>query len=102
MKVVINRCHGGFSLSLEAVKYMANLGSVQAQEELASKAFYGYVYDNERDNKYLVEAVEVLGSDVASGSCAELCVIEVPNNVQWHIAEYNGMEHVAQNHATYS
>jgi hypothetical protein len=45
----------------------------------------------------LVAVVEELG-EAAYGECAELSVIEVPDDVEWHIVEYDGLEHVAENH----
>lgn len=35
MKVVINRCYGGFSISLEAARHMAAAGCKRAQHEVA-------------------------------------------------------------------
>lgn len=36
MKIVINKCYGGFSISLEAAKHMAALGSERAQLDVAN------------------------------------------------------------------
>ena len=48
----------------------------------------------------LVEVVEKLGS-AANGSHASLKIVEIPENVEWEIDEYDGMEHVAEKHRTW-
>jgi hypothetical protein len=45
--------------------------------------------------------VEELG-DRADGWASELVVVEVPDNVKWHIEEYDGSEHIAEDHRTWS
>ena len=89
MKVVINNCHGGFSLSEEAFK------------ELGLK-WEGYGYpEMERNDPKLVACVEKLGSEKAGGGFAQLKIVEVPDNVDWYIEEYDGMEWVAERHRTW-
>ena len=51
MKVVINGCYGGFSLSDEALDYLGIPGGSR------------YTYDNDRTNPKLVECVEKLGTE---------------------------------------
>lgn len=105
MKIVINACFGGFSISRKAAEYMAERGSELAAKELAKTGgghWYGFGYVDESDgydrsDPLLVEAVEVLGKQ-ANGSMAELVVVSVPDGVAWHIEEYDGNEHVAENH----
>jgi hypothetical protein len=54
-----------------------------------------------RDDPYLVQVVEELGSKVASGKHAELKVVVIPADVQWQIEEYDGAEWVAEQHRTW-
>ena len=54
-------------------------------------------YDVHRDDTTLVQVVEELG-ELANGRYTELKVVEVPDDVQWHIGEYDGWEWVAENH----
>ena len=61
---------------------------------------YWCVYDIKRDDPLLVQVVEELG-ERANGSCASLAVVEIPDDVEWHISEYDGSEHVAENHRTW-
>jgi hypothetical protein len=51
-----------------------------------------------RNNPLLVQVVEELGTEVASGSCSELKVVEIPDDVQWIIEEYDGNEWVSEVH----
>lgn len=89
MKIVINACFGGFGLS-EA-----------AYEELGLEwDKSGHKLDDDRSNLQLVSTVEKLGA-AASGPYANLKVVEVPDDVQWEIAEYDGSEHVAEQHRTW-
>ena len=60
-------------------------------------------YDNdlERNDPLLVQVVEELGQ-AASGQFAALTVVEIPDAVEWVIEEYDGSEHVAEKHRTWS
>lgn len=87
MKVVINKCFGGYSLSEEAYKFL-NI----------PWDGYGFEFmDDDRSNPALVKCVEDLGED-ASGSFAELKVVEIPDGVEWEIDEDDGMEWVVEKH----
>jgi hypothetical protein len=141
MKVVINRCFGGFGLSHEAVmRYFEIKGitvypeqgkdywkfwtywTVKPEERLEVKEgedFYAmsmderraynqkhseqtvYERDIARDDPALVQVVEELG-DKANGDHAELVVVSIPDGVDWQIEEYDGNEHIAEAHRTWS
>ena len=32
---------------------------------------------------------------------SEIAIVEVPDDVKWHISEYDGLEHVAEDHRTW-
>lgn len=112
MKIVINTCYGGFGLSDEAVRLYAQLAGitlVEAQSEYGLTHFYtdavdadNYFsyYDIARDDGFLIETVETLG-DAASGAYFSLKVVEIPDDVEWQLAEYGGREHVAEKHRTW-
>lgn len=59
-----------------------------------------YCHDFARDDPALVQTVEELG-EKANGRHAELAVVEVPDDAQWEIDEYDGLEHVAEKHRTW-
>ena len=54
-----------------------------------------------RNHPMVVRVVEELGS-AANGRCAELTVVEIPDDVNWEISEYDGMERVAEKHRSWS
>ena len=54
-----------------------------------------------RDDPTLIQVVEQLGA-AANGSHAELRIVEIPDGVNWYIEEYDGNEHVAERHRTWS
>ena len=87
-KIVINRRYGGFSVSEEACKFMGI-------------EYDGYGFDVERTDPKLIAAVETLGRK-ASGSMAKLKIVEIPDDISWHIEEYDGVEHIAEDHRTWS
>ena len=84
MKVVINKCFGGFGLSKEAYKFL-NI----------PWDGYGFEFMQDRTNPRLVKCVEELGEE-ASGGLSSLKVVEIPDGVEWEIDEYDGMERVAE------
>jgi len=92
-KVVINRCFGGFGLS--------DLARVAIAERKRVKVDDFSVYDLERDDCDLVTVVEGLG-EKANDRFSDLKVVEIPADVQWEIAEYDGLEHIAEVHRTWS
>lgn len=105
-KIVINTCFGGFSISKNAAAFMAARGNTQALGELEESkrhGFHGYGYGNDfsngypRDDSDLVAAVETLGKE-ANGHCAELKIVEIPEGVEWEIADYDGKEAVEEKH----
>ena len=90
-RIVINRCYGGFGLSNLAAKRYRELAWIP-EEELF------WTYDIPRNSKILLQVIDELGVEKASGPHAELKVVEVPDGVKWHIADYDGMEHIAEDH----
>lgn len=89
MKIVINKCHGGFGLSQLATQRFRDLGGHTSYGEL-----------NMRINPILIETIEELGKD-ASGKYSNLVIIEIPDDVEWQIEEYDGYEWVAEKHRTW-
>jgi len=92
MKVVINKCYGGFGLSDAARKRYANLTGTEYDQ-------YGY-NDWFRTDPILIQVIEELGEE-ANGVCAKLRIVDVPDDAEWEINDYDGMEHVAEIHRTW-
>lgn len=83
MKVVINVCFGGFSVSKEVYEAMG--------EEWDG---YGYKFNDKRTDPKFISVIQELG-DRASGLFAELRVVEIPEEAtDWRIDEYDGSESV--------
>ena len=82
-KIVYNACYGGFGLSQEAV--------IRYREITGAEAPYDRTI--ERNDPALVQVGEELGSK-ANGSCADLCIAEVPAGTRYRIDEYDGLESV--------
>jgi hypothetical protein len=159
MKVVINKCYGGFGLSPRAVARFAELKGrpcfffvrdykkglhapltpIKA-EDIDNGALMFHAYDvpnpdevlpdqrnwnemtledrkasNEAHDRHsiptgreidradpdLIRVVEELGEE-ASGRFAELHIVEIPDGTAYSIDEYDGLEHVAETHRTWS
>jgi hypothetical protein len=93
MKIVINTCYGGFSLSKEAfAQYCKETGT---NPEAVGD------WEMPRDNPVLIRIVEEMG-EAADGSYAALKVVEIPDGVNWCIEDYDGQEWVAERHRTWS
>jgi hypothetical protein len=54
-----------------------------------------------RDDPHLVATVETLGAS-ANGDHAALKVVEIPSDVEWELVDYDGCEHIAERHRTWS
>lgn len=93
MKIVINAKYGGFGLSETAI------GLYKAKKNITDDDFY--YFDVERNDPVLVEVVEKLGED-ANDDYSKLKIVEIPDDVQWQIVEYDGWEHVAEKHRTWT
>lgn len=113
MKVVINKCYGGFGVSPEGVKWLKEHNSELVEiypykyicgEKLYNDGKHSYnlvsEYDFEGDLRThpdLIQMVEELG-DKASGDLAELKIVEIPDNIKWSIQDYDGVEWIAEEH----
>jgi len=144
MKIAVNRCYGGFSLSIEAellyakkkgitlfyyeeinpgnwddktckridapakpeednfrtTAFTKDLGATFDYSGKESDKYYFSNRDISRDDALLIEVIEELG-DKASADLGEIRITEIPDGVDWYIEEYDGMEHVAEQHRTW-
>ena len=93
-KIVINKCHGGFGLSDLAMRRYAEIKKIEDVDTI-------HIYDICRADSALVQVVEELGEE-SFDTYAELKIVEIPEDVDWYIHEYDGLEHVAERHRTWS
>ena len=91
MKIVINTCYGGFGLSKEALALYNERSDITVT----------YDFNITRNDPILVEIVEQLG-EAANTRFSELKVVEVLDDVQWQIEEYDGKEWIAEKHRTWN
>lgn len=137
MKVVVNRCYGGFGLSTEAtlryykekfggdlypyhggctvggvphVRLMppykaANIMVHFSKEDLGdvivdipNRSYYSC--RPERNDPVLVRIVEEM-REAASGECADLEIVEIPDDVEWEVHDYDGMESIHEKHRSW-
>ena len=154
MKVAINRCFGGFSLSAKAAKRLMQMQGKEVYffkweitpdeytpitEEEANKSHFVSIFtipnpnevlgktvqgigmtmeerqaDNDKHKLYsvetrpenrhdplLIQVIEDLGED-ANGPCARIKIVEIPDNTDYAIEEYDGMESIHEKHRSWS
>ena len=93
MKIVINDDWGGFGLSEAALdEYKSRAGVTDPNLNY---------WDIPRDCPHLVAMIEEQGTAI-NGAYSSLKIVEVPDDVEWEIAEYDGNEWVAEKHRTWS
>lgn len=95
MKVVINKRYGGFSLSEEGMREYCTLKGCEWTPRT-----HVYEHNIPRDDPDLVAVVEKLG-ERSWGRYAKLIVIEIPDDLLWQVEEYDGMEHISEQHRTW-
>lgn len=100
MKIVINSCFGGFGFS---DKCSEALGGVRYGTGWDS--YYKFP-DNKRETAFrtdpkLIELMETKGSEWCSGDYANLKIVEIPDDVNYYISDYDGMEAVEEAHRTW-
>ena len=110
-RIVINSDHGGFGLSPEAMRWIAERRGLPYTEERAGTSMVfpkvGGQYDmnlfpaDKRNDLDLIGCVEALGMK-ADGDYSSLRIVEIPDGVEWQIEEYDGREWVAEKHRTWS
>lgn len=111
MKIVINKCYGGFSLSEKAILRYAEIKNINLTK--VEDGYWSYFVNADledgnpdkyfsdrqipRNDLALVQIVEELGEE-ADGAYASLSITEIPDNTNWQIDEYDGMECVEEVH----
>lgn len=138
MKIVINKCYGGFGISLKAIERLAELQgkkayhfkknyskdkikyekiendenntfctsfSVPNPNDFKEKELWDNYYltsnPEDRTDKLLIQVIEELGEEVSSGKFAKLKIMEIPDDIEYHIDEYDGIESIHENHRSW-
>ena len=119
MKVAINRCFGGFGISDEAFEKLLERKGIAFDKVEKESTFLGatyyqaghagndeyyisnYDHCENRADPDLIAVIEEMG-EKANSWAADIAIVEIPDDVKWHIHEYDGLEHVAEDHRTWS
>ena len=117
MKVLINKCFGGYMLSDAAYERLIELGvpvqdydphhetddHVIYREGKTHRHTYNRYWDtwtNKKEGRtdpLVIQVVEELG-DKASHGLSDIKVVEIPDDIEWEIAVYDGLEHIDEVH----
>ena len=101
MKIAVNKCYGGFSLTKPVF------------DELGIKwDGYGYLgnkdlgiksddYNAYRQDPRLIAAIEKIGEENSSGAMAKVRIVEIPDGIEWEMDEYDGVESVHEKHRSW-
>lgn len=89
MKIAINTCFGGFGLSKKAAKDL-------------SCSTYAYNAEGMRTAPELIKLIEEKGSEYCSGPYSLLEVVEIPDDIDWYIDDYDGVETIEEVHGSWS
>lgn len=111
MKIVINICYGGFSLSREAYLRLRELGSEIALSEpdigeawVCGGGFFrpewclGFCQKINREDKLLLQVIQEIGIENVSGPDSQLKIIDIPDGVKYKIHEHAGVESIHEEH----
>ena len=119
MKVLVNRCYGGFRLSDKAYERLIELGipclawsgngtevRVIYKREEHEQGLFGRYWDSwtsdskNRTNPLVIQVVEELGVE-ASAYISNIEVVEIPDYIDWTIGDYDGYETVEEVHRSW-
>lgn len=86
---------------IEKPPFMVHFSSKPIKDgKLEEESYFSYG-DIPRNDKDLVKVVELLGKK-ANGNHAELTIVEIPDDVKWHLDDYDGIESVHEDHQSWS
>ena len=85
MKVLLNKCFGGFGVSKKAFDLF--------NERSETKVKYNFEVEEHRCDPILVDIVEELGEE-ANDSCSKLVIAEIPDEYDYWIEDYDGVESI--------
>lgn len=139
MKVVVNKCYGGFGLSDKAIEMVMKRKGLECfrykqtkygykngvneytkcetfddsdmfthyqTKDLGEKVdklpneTYWYYGNLERDDADLIAVVEELGEE-ANGRFSRLKIMDIPDDIEWEIDDYDGIETIHEVHRSW-
>jgi hypothetical protein len=109
MKIIINKCYGGFGLSEDAVSmYLKRKGlQVYIKRHAKFNVYYTHPdmrhedcfseYGVRRDDPILISLIEEFGSASIGGRHTALEIVEIPDDVvHWSVHEAEGVEWIVE------
>ncbi len=100
--VAYNDDFGGFGISRECAKFMADRGCEDAQEMLSlsdeDEIWVGHLSGYPRHDPLLILAIKELGLKAASAQGSRLAIHKLRGN-KYYIDEYDGAESVVEPHS---
>jgi len=109
MKIAINKCYGGFSISKEVADKLIKKGySLGPGDFSKGKSFHinnetfnikDDDYDKYRTHPDLIEAIET--SSNPNGSYANIEIVDIPDDIEWEIDDYDGVETIHEKHRSW-
>ncbi len=128
MKILINTSHGGFGFSDKVYEELISIGwsvfetesfiAVESDAKIfkrtrnkpKEKPWYGdgdnycfqykMIEEGVRLNPDIIAIVEKLGTE-ANTHYSNIKVVEIPDDVDWEIVDYDGAEWIAEKHRTW-
>lgn len=97
IKIAINTCYGGFSLSVEAAKELLRRKNIAIDKDFDKIYKHGYYLNCHNIKRYdpdLIAIIEEWGSERVSSPCAKIKVETVYFDPENLIKEYDGKERV--------
>ena len=91
MKIVVNKCFGGYGLSHYAKTLIEKKKGIKFDKNEMDPILRRDPIS--RTDPDLIEIVEKLG-EKAQGDCSELKVVEIPDGADYYITDYDGLETV--------
>ena len=101
IKIIVNGCYGGLGFSRLVYEKLGikwdNYGYLD-NEKLKIESEN---YEEFRTSLELIKVIEEIGIGAASGTHADIRIAEVPDDVEWEIDEYDGIETVREKHRSW-
>jgi len=92
MKIIINTCYGGFCFSRAAIDLYVKRGGMFMKQEHDSDL---------RTDPVMIQIVEQMKGHAAD-KVSHLVVITIPDDIEWYVDQYDGIEWVAEKHRTWN
>lgn len=96
MEIVICVRHGGFGLTKAVWEELGFSGVMYPDNEkfgIEDEAWEKY-----RADPRLIAAIKKVGLEASADTCCKLKIVEIPDDVDWYIHEYDGLETIHEKH----